>query len=123
MTFVFAIALLLSRANTATRANPVMIFFMILSFECKTLQNKGFDWDFAILMVRQSFFLFRSDVFHKCYMCRVLLWRIIYMYMVTGDKYIAPKVEILDVVSSQVLCQSGAQSGEVEAVGRMEFGW
>ena len=43
--------------------------------------------------------------------------------MVTGDKYIAPKVEILDVVSSQVLCQSGAQSGEVEDVGRMEFDW
>ena len=35
-----------------------MIFFMILSFECKTLQNKGFDWDFAILMVRYGFFFF-----------------------------------------------------------------
>ena len=43
--------------------------------------------------------------------------------MVTGDKYKAPKAEILDVVPSQVLCQSGGQSGEVENVGRMEFDW
>ena len=56
-------------------------------------------------------------------MCRVLLWRIIYICMAIGDKYIAPKVEIWDALSSQVLCQSGAQSGEVEDVGRMEFDW
>ena len=27
---------------------PMMIFFMILLLECKTLQNKGFDLDFTI---------------------------------------------------------------------------
>ena len=27
---------------------PMMIFFMILLLECKTLKNKGFDLDFTI---------------------------------------------------------------------------
>ena len=40
-----------------------------------------------------------------------------------ADRYISPEVRILDFASSEMLCQSGGQSGEVEDVGRMEFDW
>ena len=41
-----------------------------------------------------------------------------------GDRYITPKMVVLDVVALQTLCQSQPiQSGTVETVDRMEFEW
>ena len=86
------------------------------------MQNKGFDLDFTTKQARQSFFLFRSEVFHKYYRVRVLLRRLL-IYKVMADKYITPEMETVEFTPIRLLCQSQTQSGNVEDVGRLEFDW